>query len=123
MAEIGEIVRSEKEQEVRYTDAVQYSIILPKRSISLKMTCFCGGLSQAIAVFLAVVNKDRQENGLSPVGTSKALMFLMAKKFNAERAINLYKRYQVREILGFYCILSSFWDVWEIIKKKVPKRG
>lgn len=63
------------------------------------MTCFSGGPSQAIAVFLAVVNKDRQEDGLSPVGTSKALMFLMPKKFNAERAINLYKQYQVREIL------------------------
>jgi len=45
------------------------------------------------------VNKDRSENGLSPVGTSTALMFLMARKFNAERAINLYKQYQVSEIL------------------------
>lgn len=60
------------------------------------MTCFFSHrLSQAIAVFLREVNRDRSENGLSPVGTSTALMFLMARKFNAERAINLYKQYQV----------------------------
>ena len=64
-----------------------------------KMTCFFSRrLSQAIAVFLQEVNRDRSENGLSPVGTSTALMFLMARKFNAERAINLYKQYQVSEI-------------------------
>lgn len=77
MAEIGEIVRSEKEQE-------------------------------AIAVFLAVVNKDRQENGLSPVGTSKALMFLMAKKFNAQRAINLYKRYQSERRLYYFQEIAPY---------------
>ena len=60
------------------------------------MTCFCGLLSQAITLFLAEVNKDRQE---SPVGNSTALMFLMARKFNAQRAINLYRQYQVSGIL------------------------
>lgn len=49
---------------------------------------------EAIAVFLREVNKDCAENGLSPVGTSTALMFLMARKFNAERAVILYRRYQ-----------------------------
>jgi len=42
------------------------------------------------------VNKDRAENSLSPVGTSTALMFLLARKFNAERAVTLYRQYQVR---------------------------
>jgi len=38
---------------------------------------------------------------LSPVGTSTALMFLMARKFNAERAINLYKQYQYERHLYY----------------------
>lgn len=63
------------------------------------MACFSLRLSQKIAIFLQEVNKQRSENGLSPVGTSTAVMFLMARKFNAERAINLYKQYQVSEIL------------------------
>ena len=62
------------------------------------MTCFPCSLTQAIAVFLREVNKDCAENGLSPVGTSTALMFLMARKFNVERAVNVYRRYQVRKL-------------------------
>lgn len=60
------------------------------------MTCLPRCLTQAIAVFLREVNKDRAENGLSPVGTATALMFLLARKFNAERAVALYRQYQVR---------------------------
>lgn len=60
------------------------------------MTCLSCCLTQAIAVFLREANKDRAEHGSSPVGTSTALTFLMARKFNAERAVNLYRQYQVR---------------------------
>ena len=59
------------------------------------MSCFFRRLSQAIAIFLREVNKDRSENGLSPVGTSTALLFLTARKFDTERAVNLYRQYQV----------------------------
>lgn len=59
------------------------------------MSCFFRRLSQAIAIFLREVNKDRSENGLSPVGTSTALLFLAARKFDTERAVNLYRQYQV----------------------------
>ena len=94
MAEIGVIVRSDQEQEVQY--AVQYVLIPPLNFILSKMACLPCCLTQAIAVFLREVNKDRAENGLSPVGTSAALMFLLARKFNAERAVTLYRQYQVR---------------------------
>lgn len=59
------------------------------------MSCCFLRLLQAIAIFLREVNKDRSENGMSPVGTSTALLFLTARKFDSERAVNLYKQYQV----------------------------
>ncbi|CAH3145236.1 unnamed protein product [Porites lobata] len=56
---------------------------------------------EAIAIFLREVNKDRSENGLSPVGTSTALLFLTARKFDTERAVNLYRQYQYERRLYF----------------------
>ncbi|CAH3018524.1 unnamed protein product [Porites evermanni] len=56
---------------------------------------------EAIAIFLREVNKDRSENGLSPVGTSTALLFLTARKFDTERAVNLYRQYQHERHLYF----------------------
>lgn len=60
---------------------------------------------EAIALFLAEVNKDRQE---SPVGNSTALMFLMARKFNAQRAINLYRQYQCERRLYYFQELAPY---------------
>ena len=68
-----------------------------------RMTCFFCHVTQAIATFLREVNKDRAESGSSPVGTSTATMFLIARKFNAERAVTLYRQYQVRIFIYIRC--------------------
>ena len=46
--------------------------------------------------FLYEVNGDRAARGLSPVDTATSVKFLMARKFNVERAITLYKQNQVQ---------------------------
>ena len=80
------------------------------------MSCFFRRLSQAIAIFLREVNKDRSENGLSPVGTSTALLFLTARKFDTERAVNLYRQYQV----SFKKKAATWYYFIEFNKKGFP---
>ncbi|XP_048583329.1 tyrosine-protein phosphatase non-receptor type 9 isoform X1 [Nematostella vectensis] len=65
---------------------------------------------EAIKAFLTEVNNERSEFGLSPVGTTTAVKFLTARKFDIDRALLLYKSYL--EKCRVYCIndMSPYED-------------
>ncbi len=67
-------------------------------------------LSQATKQFLEEINKWTSQHGVSPLSWDVAVKFLMARKFDVLRAIELFHSYRVSVCLDR-----------NIIKNKYPK--
>ncbi len=50
---------------------------------------------QAAKQFLEVVNQQRKDEHASPVAWNSAIRFLMARKFDVRRAVELYYSHEV----------------------------
>ncbi|XP_031553773.1 tyrosine-protein phosphatase non-receptor type 9-like [Actinia tenebrosa] len=65
---------------------------------------------EAITIFLTQINNDRTKHGLSPIGTSTAIKFLIARKFDPERAIELYRNHQDKCVMYGLNEMSPYDD-------------
>ncbi len=54
---------------------------------------------QAIKQFLEEVNCQRKDTTAGPIPWNTAVKFLMARKFDVKRAIDLFKAHEVRQTL------------------------
>ena len=58
--------------------------------------CVCVSRFQATRQFLEEINKWTSQHGVSPLSRELAVKFLMARKFDVLRAIELFHSYRVR---------------------------
>ena len=76
-------------------------------SLSLFTSLSCVCLFQAVEEFLGEVRSREQPHSASLVSEPTAVKFLMARKFDVSRAINLFQAYKVRHFLSPSLILPE----------------
>lgn len=77
-----------------------------------KMTACVAFVFQATKQFLEEINKWTSQHGVSPLSWDVAVKFLMARKFDVLRAIELFHSYRVCVIVSVLCVcVRNHWWV------------
>lgn len=61
--------------------------------------------------FISIINDKRSKEDIGPLSWSTAVKFMMARKFDKERAQELYEEHEVK-LLRFWCaIFCKYFNI------------